>query len=221
MATANLSATPRTGTGKGVARTLRQSGQIPGIIYGHARQPQALALNAREFDRLLEHVTASTVIEVDVGGKTSKTLIREIQRHPYKKQVLHVDFLELVAGEKVTVEIPIVYVGTPQGVRDGGILEQIKHELTVEADPTTLPEHIEVDVSALTIGHTLYVRDVRVPEGATVQDEPDSPVALVAAPAAEPTPVEPMPVIEGAAPEAAAEPELIRRPKEGDEEEEG
>ena len=122
MATASLSASPRTGTGKGVARTLRQSGQIPGVIYGHARQPQPLALNAREFDRLMEHVTASTVIEVEVSGKMSKTLIREIQRHPYKKQVLHVDFLELVAGEKVTVEIPIVYVGTPQGVRDGGIL---------------------------------------------------------------------------------------------------
>jgi large subunit ribosomal protein L25 len=219
MATASLSASPRTGTGKGVARTLRQSGQIPAIIYGHARAAQPLALNAREFDRLLEHVTASTVIELDLGGKTSKTLIREIQRHPYKREVLHVDFMELVAGEKVTVEIPIVYVGTPQGVRDGGILEQIKHELTVEADPTTLPEQIEVDVSALTIGHTLYVRDVRIPEGATVQDDPDSPVALVAAPKAEPTPVEAMPVIEGAVPEPAPEPELIRKPKDEEEEE--
>ena len=220
MATASLSASPRTGTGKGVARTLRQSGQIPGVIYGHAREAQSLTLNAREFDRLMEHVTASTVIDLDLGGKTSKTLIREVQRHPYKRQVLHVDFLELVAGEKVTVEIPIVYVGTPQGVKDGGVLEQIRHELTVEADPTTLPEHIEVDVSALTIGHTLYVRDVRVPEGATVQDDPDSPVAIVAAPTKEPTPIEAMPAIEGAVPEAAPEPELIRKPKEGDEEEE-
>jgi large subunit ribosomal protein L25 len=220
MATASLSASPRTGTGKGSARALRQGGQIPAVIYGHARQPLSLALNAREFDRLLEHVTASTVIDLDLGGKTSKTLIREIQRHPYKRQVLHVDFMELVAGEKVTVEIPIVYVGTPAGIKDGGILEQIKHELTVEADPTTLPEHIEVDVSELTIGHTLYVRDVRIPEGATVQDDPDSPVALVAAPRAEPTPVEAMPAIEGAVPEAAPEPELIRKPKEGDEEEE-
>jgi large subunit ribosomal protein L25 len=98
MATASLSASPRTGTGKGVARTLRQSGQIPGIIYGHARQPQALTLNAREFDRLMEHVTASTVIDLDVGGKTSKTLISQIHRHPYKRQELHVDFMELVAG---------------------------------------------------------------------------------------------------------------------------
>lgn len=219
MATANLSANPRTATGKGAARTLRQSGRIPGIIYGHAREPQALTLDAREFGRLMEHVTASTVIELDVSGKKSSTLIREIQRHPYRREVLHVDFLELVAGEKVTVEIPIVYIGTPAGVRDGGILEQIRHELTVEADPTTLPEHIEVDVSELTIGHTLYVRDVRVPIGATVQDDPDSPVALVAAPVAEPTPVEAMPVIEGAVPEAAPEPELIRRPKEGEEEE--
>jgi large subunit ribosomal protein L25 len=219
MATATLSARPREGTGKGVARTLRRSGQIPGVIYGHARQAQSLALNAREFDRLLEHVTASTVIELNVDGKTSRTLIREIQRHPYKREVLHVDFQELVAGEKVTVEVPIVYVGTAQGVRDGGILDQIKHALTVEADPTVLPEHFEVDVSSLTIGHALYVRDVSIPEGVAVQDDPDSPVALVAAPRAE-TPVEPMPAIEGAAPEAAAEPELIRKPKEGEEEEE-
>ena len=218
MATATLSASPRTGTGKGVARTLRQSGQIPAVIYGHARQSQPLALNAREFDRLLEHVTASTVIELSLDGKTARTLIREIQRHPFKHQVLHVDFQELVAGEKVTVEVPIVYVGTPAGVRDGGILDQIKHELTVEADPTMLPEHFEVDVSGLTIGHALYVRDVRVPEGVSIQDDPDSPVALVAAPRAE-TPVEPMPAVEGAAPEAAPEPELIRKPKEGEEEE--
>ena len=217
MASATLSASPRSGTGKGAARTLRQSGQIPGVIYGHAREAQSLALNAREFGRLLEHVTASTVIELSVDGKTSRTLIREIQRHPFKKEVLHVDFQELVAGEKVTVEVPIVYVGTPQGVRDGGILDQIKHELTVEADPTLLPEHFEVDVSALTIGHALYVRDVRMPEGVTVQDDPDSPVALVAAPRAE-TPVEAMPAVPGATPEAAAEPELIRKPKEGDEE---
>ncbi|MFN2564810.1 MAG: 50S ribosomal protein L25 [Gemmatimonadaceae bacterium] len=213
MATASLSASPRTGTGKGVARTLRQSGQIPAVIYGHARQAQPLALNAREFDRLLEHVTASTVIELNLDGKTSRTLIREIQRHPYKHQVLHVDFLELVAGEKVTVDVPIVYVGTPQGVRDGGILDQIKHQLTVEADPTILPEHFEVDVSALTIGHALYVRDLRIPDGVTVTDDPDSPVAIVAAPRAEPTPAEAMPVVEGAAPEAAPEPELIRKPK--------
>jgi large subunit ribosomal protein L25 len=217
MATASLSASPRAGTGKGVARTLRRNGQIPGVIYGHAREAQALTLNAREFDRLLERVTASTVIELDLAGKTSRTLIREIQRHPYKREVLHVDFLELVAGEKVTVDVPIVYVGTPQGVRDGGILDQIKHQLTVEADPTILPEHFEVDVSALTIGHALYVRDVRVPDGVTVQDDQDSPVALVAAPKAEPTPAEAMPAVEGAAPEAAAEPELIRKSKDEEE----
>jgi large subunit ribosomal protein L25 len=219
MATASLKAKPRTGTGKGVARQLRQNGQIPGVIYGHARAAQPLTLDARELDRLLERVTASTVIELDVDGTTSRTLIREIQRHAFKRQVLHVDFLELVAGEKVTVEVPIIYVGTPQGVRDGGILDQIKHQLTVEADPTILPGHIEVDVSTLTIGHALYVRDVRIPEGVTVQDDPDSPVALVAAPRAEPTPAEAMPAVEGVAPEAPAEPELIRKPKEEEQEE--
>src|SRR5919199_6459982 len=123
MATATLSATPRTGTGKGVARTLRQSGQIPAVIYGHARQAQSLALNAREFDRLLEHVTASTVIELTLDGKTSRTLIREIQRHPVRREVLHVDFQELVAGELVTIDLPIVLTGAAPGVKEGGILD--------------------------------------------------------------------------------------------------
>ncbi len=220
MATATLTASPRTDTGKGVARKLRSSGQVPAIIYGSRRDPQPLALNARELEKLLEHISAeNTVIELTADGRTARTLIREIQRHPFKHEVLHVDFQELVAGEKVTVEVPIVYVGTPAGVRDGGILDQIRHELTVEADPTLLPEHFEVDVSGLTIGHALYVRDVRVPDGVSIQDDPDSPVALVAAPRAE-TPVEAMPAVEGAVPEAAPEPELIRKPKEGDEEEE-
>src|SRR4051812_32108313 len=98
MATASLSATTRTETGKGAARKLRATGHVPGVIYGHGREPQQLSINAREFARLAERVRiTSTVIELAIEGKTARTLIREIQRHPLKRELLHVDFQELVA----------------------------------------------------------------------------------------------------------------------------
>jgi large subunit ribosomal protein L25 len=207
MATANLNASPRNDTGKGVARKLRSAGQVPGVIYGHARDAQPLSVDARELGRLLEHVSASTVIELDLGGITTRTLIREIQRHPYKKQVLHVDFQELVAGEKVTVRVPIVYTGTAAGVREGGgVLDQILHELTVYADPTVIPEAITVDVTNITIGHSLHVSDLQLPPGVEALDEPDAAVAVVTAPKTQ---------VETTTTETttAAEPELIRKPK--------
>src|SRR5438034_10987503 len=109
MAIVSFNATARENTGKGAARTLRSQGQVPAVIYGHGREPQSLSLSARDLDKMLGHIQPeSTVIEVTVGGHTSKTLIREIQRHPIKRQILHVDFQALVAGEKVIVSIPIV-----------------------------------------------------------------------------------------------------------------
>src|SRR3954467_15423299 len=103
MATASLTASPRSDRGKGAARKLRAAGQVPGVIYGHGRDPQSLSINAREFNRLAERVRIpSTVIELALDGRSARTLIREIQRHPLKRELLHVDFQELVAGEKVT-----------------------------------------------------------------------------------------------------------------------
>ena len=93
MATASLVAQKRTDTGKGVARKLRAKGEVPGIIYGHGREPQSLSINAREFERLAEKIrVTSTVIELAVDGKTARTLIREVQRHPIDRALLHIDF---------------------------------------------------------------------------------------------------------------------------------
>lgn len=214
MATAQLSAQARTGTGKGAARSLRRDGRLPAIIYGHAREPLALSVPEHEFVRLLERVAAeNTVIELDIDGAMSRTLIREIQRHPVRRNVLHVDFQELVAGERVIVNIPIVLQGIPEGVRNsGGILSQIMQELECRVDPLNMPGKIEVDVTNVTIGHSVHVSDLSIPEGVEVLDDPESTVAVVAAPKVEEEAPAP-----GAAPEAAAEPELIRKPKEGEE----
>ena len=216
MATANLSAKKRTDSGKGAARKLRSAQQIPGIIYGHNREPQMLALDWRELERMLERIAPeTTVIELDVDGTTSRTLIREIQRHPFKRQVLHVDFLELVAGERVTVDIPLVLVGIPAGVRNSsGILDQILREVTVDVDPSNIPNHIDVDVSALEVNESIHVSNLVVPAGVEIQDDPESTVCVVAAPRVEAEPEAPAAEAEP----TGAEPELIRKPKEEGEE---
>ena len=204
MATATLSASSRAETGKGAARKIRQAGNIPAVIYGHGREPQSLVLNARETERLIKGIAvSSTAIELSIDGKTSRSLIREIQRHPFKRTILHIDFQELVAGETVSVKCPIVYIGTPEGVRlEGGMLDQIMHELHIAVDPSNIPNHIDVDVSAIKLGKSLHVSDLKLPAGIKVLDDAGATVCVVQAPkvAAEPA-------------EGAAEPELIRKPK--------
>lgn len=209
MANATLSANARAETGKGAARKIRQAGNTPAVIYGHNREPQSLVLNARETEKLVKSIsTKSTVIELAIDGKTARTLIREIQRHPFKRTILHIDFQELVAGETVTVKCPIVYVGTPEGVRlEGGILDQIMHELTIQVDPGNIPNHIDVDVSGVKLGKSLHVSDLTLPAGVKVMDDAGSTVCVVAPPKVQAeTPAD-----------GAAEPEVIRKAKADDE----
>jgi large subunit ribosomal protein L25 len=216
MASATLSAEVRSDRGKGVARKLRAAGRVPGVVYGHGREPQSLSLVARDLDKLLSHIAAgSTVIELTLGTGTTKTLIREIQRHPFKKQILHIDFMELVAGEKVIVDIPLVFVGIPEGVRlSGALLEQIVHSIEVNVDPSSIPNHIDVDVTNLAMGHSLHVRDLVLPPGLEVLTDEDTTICAVIAPRAV---VEETAAAEGDAAAAVGEPELIRKAKEDDE----
>jgi large subunit ribosomal protein L25 len=209
MATATLSATPRSDTGKGAARKLRAAQRLPGVLYGHNRNPLPLALEAREFERLIAQVSAdTTVIELTVDGENVRTLIREIQRHPFKPEVLHVDFQALVAGETVTVDIPIVLHGTPAGVRLGGTLDQVMRQLTVEVDPSAIPNHVDLDVSELGLAESIHVRDVKLAQGVEILDDPDATICVVAPPrVAEAEPA-------AAEEPTGAEPELIRKAKE-------
>jgi large subunit ribosomal protein L25 len=217
MATASLTATPRTESGTGVARKLRQNGSVPAVIYGHGREPQSLTINTRDVEKLLSQVSAgSTVIELSVDGRTARTLIREIQRHPFKRSITHIDFQELVAGEKITVSIPLRFTGTADGVRNsGGILEETMHQVHLRLDPASIPDHIDVDVTALTVGHSFHIRDLQLPPGVTVLDEPGATVCVVSAPKTEAVAAP----AEGEAAPTTAEPELIRKAKaEGEEE---
>src|SRR5437773_2331684 len=213
--TVSLSANPRQATGKGAARQARFRGKVPAVIYGHGRDTQPLELEAKALEKALQGVEpASTIIELAVDGKTVKTLIREIQRHPIRPDIIHVDFYEIHATEKVKLKVPVHLVGNPDGVRNaGGVLDQVTREVEIEVLPENIPDRVELDVNALKIGDSLHVRDLSIPNAKILTDA-ELTIATVVPPRAE--------EVAAPSPEAAtevAEPELIRKVREGEEEE--
>ena len=204
-----LTASPRSATGKGAARSLRRAGQVPAVIYGHGREPEALTMDAAAFGRLLTGgATASTVVDVTVADRAPvKAIIREVQRNPIRPaDILHVDLYEIHADEKITLEVPIRLVGTADGVRNfGGVMDFILRELEIKVFPGDIPEHIDIDVLNLGIGGSVHVRDLNLPKVEILSD-PDQTICTVVAPRVEEA---------AAAPgeEGEAEPELIRKPK--------
>jgi large subunit ribosomal protein L25 len=205
----SLQAKARTNTGKGAARSIRRAGKIPGVIYGHGREPEALEVDAPALQRMLVGISAeSTVVEVSVEGRTPvKALIREIQRNPVRPaDIIHVDLYEIHADEKITLSVPVHLVGTPDGVRNfGGVLDHILREIEIEVFPGDIPSSIDLDVTALAIGQSLFVRDIKL-DKVEILNDPDIPVASFAAPRVEETAA---PVEEP----ASGEPELIRKAK--------
>src|SRR6266576_1000985 len=214
--TISLAASPRQATGKGGARQARFRGKVPAVIYGHGRDTQSLELEAKALEKALTGVEpASTIVELAVEGKAAvKTLIREIQRHPLRPDIIHVDFYEIHATEKVKLKVPVHLVGNPDGVRNaGGVLDQVTREVEIEVLPENIPDRVELDVNALKIGDSLHVRDLSIPNAKILTDA-ELTIATVVPPRAE--------EVAAPSPEAAtevAEPELIRKVREGEEEE--
>jgi large subunit ribosomal protein L25 len=204
-----LKAERRLGTGKGAARTLRREGKIPAVIYGHKRAPESLAVDRASFTQLIAGITAaSTILDVAIDGQAPvKALIRELQRNPLRNtEVLHLDLYEVRPDEKVTLEIPVHLSGIADGVRNfGGILDQVLHRLQIRVFPADIPTSIDLDVTNLAIGKSMFVRDVKVPKVEILNDG-NLPVCSVVAPRTEE-------VVQPVAVEAPAEPELIRKPK--------
>jgi large subunit ribosomal protein L25 len=214
--TITLKAERRANIGTGAARQLRRQGQIPAVIYGHGREPECLAIETAELEKVLAGIAGSTVIELKTGSKKQRALIREVQRHPTRPDILHIDFLEVHAGEKLTVKSPIRLVGSPEGVRNqGGVLDQITRELEIRVLPKDMPEFVEVDVTELTVAHSVHVRDIVVPN-AEILDDPEATVCTVVPPRVE---IEPVAVAEEEE-EELLEPELIRKAKAEEEAEE-
>ena len=211
---ASLQVASRTTKGKGAARSLRREGKVPGVIYGHGREAESVAIDTAALNKMLIGISAATtIVDVAIEGRPAvRALIREIQRDSLRpSDIIHLDLYEIQADEAITLEVPVRLIGIPDGVRNfGGVLDHSLRELEIEVLPADIPEHIDLDVTALTIGHSLFVRDIK-PEKLTVLNDPDTPICTVVAPRAEEAPA--------AAPEevATAEPELIRKPKAEDE----
>jgi large subunit ribosomal protein L25 len=206
---ANLQVATRTTTGKGAARSLRREGKVPGVIYGHGRAAEAVTVETAALTKMLVGISAgTTIVDVAIDGRAPvKALIREIQRDALRPaQILHLDLYEVRADEQITLAVPVHLVGIPDGVRNfGGVLDHSLRELEIEVLPSDIPEHVELDVTALTIGHSLFVRDITI-EKARILNDPDTPVCTVVAPRTEEAPA----VVEEV---VSTEPELIRKPK--------
>jgi large subunit ribosomal protein L25 len=211
MAMQALQGERRTAVGKGVARKLRQAGRIPAVYYGRGEEPIALVVGLKDLQDVIERAEGSNVIvDLKVDGSGSgdrKALIREIQRDPVGGHILHLDLQHISLTERIVVEVPIVLVGIATGVKDGGgILEHLLREVEVECLPTDIPSRLEVDVSALNIGDSLHVSDLKA-DRVEIITEADRAIATVVPPT----------VLEEAKPAeegAAAEPELVKEKKE-------
>ncbi len=212
-----LKAEPRTATGKGANRKLRATGRVPAVVYGHGEQTRSVSVDAHALSRLMAEVhVESTIIDLDVSGEAPvRTLVREIQSHPYRGDVLHIDFYQIHAGEAITLSVPLRFVGAAPGVKAGGMLSHAIDEVEVRCLPDAIPDFLEVDISALDIGDSVHVDAIPLPEGVELLEDAERTVCSVLPPTvvaeAEPEEVEEV---------VGTEPEVIGRRKEEDEGEE-
>lgn len=212
-----LTATPRDTRGKGDARKLRATGRVPAVIYGHGEETRLLSVDAHELDLLFSRIRVeNTIIEVTIEGekKPVKALVREVQKNIVRENVLHVDFYQIRAGERITVEVPVRLVGAAPGVKAGGILQQALNEIEVRCLPDQIPSTIEFDISALDIGDSIHLRDMAPPPGVEFLTDADRAVCSVVPPV-----VEVVPEVAPVAAAEVAEPEVIGKGKTDEEEE--
>ncbi len=180
-----LAAAPRAGNGKGEARALRRLGRVPAIAYGSDLDPTPISVDSLElYHALHTDAGANAVLRLDVAGDTHLALAREIQRHPVRREVLHVDFVTVSRNVKVAVEVPINLEGTEEapGTSEGGVISQELYALPVEVLPLEVPDAITLDVSAMNVNDTLRVSDLTVPSGVDVTVDPETTVATCVAP---------------------------------------
>jgi large subunit ribosomal protein L25 len=178
-----LATEPRRELGSRPAGRLRREGKVPAVVYGLGADTVSVTVPSRELQHILAGESgANTLITLNVDGESVLTLARQIHRHPTRGELVHVDFIRIRRDVAVSAEIPVHLLGEATGVRDGGLLEQLLFQLTVEAMPGNIPVSIEIDVSDLAIGDQLRVEDIPLPAGVETQAEPDFVVAQVAAP---------------------------------------
>jgi large subunit ribosomal protein L25 len=186
MAEVKLKAQKRETTGKGSARKVRSEGRVPAVLYGKNLDSVALDVDRREFVSAL-HTDAgmNVLLDIDVDGKRTLALTRELQRDPVRGTLLHADFVKVDRSQKVEVEVPVHLIGEAPGAKEGGVLEHPLFAVNVRCVVTNVPESIDADISRLQIGDALRVSELQVPDDTEVLNDPDTVVASVAAPISE------------------------------------
>jgi large subunit ribosomal protein L25 len=211
MATINLSGSVREGRGKGPARQARLAGRVPGVLYGSGEASTCLELDRKDVDRALAGRGAgNTIVKLSVAGAEKMSVIREIQRDPLSRKIVHIDFQHISMTQRITVRVPVSFTGVPSGVKNmGGILEHLQREIEIRCLPGDIPERFTVDVSPLDIGDSIHVRDLTLPNVEILSDG-----SAVVATVVPPTVIEEAKPAEGEAPQ---EPELIGKEKAAEE----
>ena len=182
----------RTQFGKEASRKLRQKGLVPAICYGPNTEPVPLTIDPKELMRTIqlgENVLIDLMIQDGKQAAQKVVVVRDLQIDPVMDQYLHADLFEVVMDEEISVEVPIVLVGKAEGVKIGGVLEQITREITVECLPADIPQTIEVDVSHLNIGDAIHIGDIELEKGKILVD-PTTTLATVVPPTVEKVVVE-------------------------------
>ena len=177
-----LAAKNRKESGSAMARRLRRSGRIPGVLYGRSGKSVPLDMDEVEFTKGIKGITASTIVQVDVDGESHDVFVKDTQRNIMDGKILHVDFYEVQNDVAIRVKITVSVTGNPVGVREGGILEVPRQVIEVECLPKDLPQRIIVDISELKIGQSVRVRDIPLGDGVKLISQDDKVVALVKLP---------------------------------------
>ena len=181
----SLSAEPRMRAGKGPARATRRAGRVPAIVYGDDREPVLISLEPRELARCLERPGFfNHIVEISVAGATHRTLPRDVQYHPVTDAPMHIDIQRVGAGSQVTVAVPVVFINQEQapGLRRGGILNVVRHEIEMVCSVDSIPERIVADLTGLDIGDSLHIGAVELPAQARPAiQERDFTIASIAA----------------------------------------
>jgi large subunit ribosomal protein L25 len=214
MDTVKLQVNEREQTGNGPARRLRAEGRLPGVVYGKGLESRAVSVDREALRDALVHHGHNVILELDLGdaAKPAKgkkkavphyAVVKELQFHPTKRYLLHVDLHEVDLAVEIEAQVPVELIGTPAGVADGGVVDWVLREVTVRALPSAMPEAVELDVAALQIGHHLAVEALEAPAGTRILDDPQTLVVTLVPPRVEQAPAA---VAEAAEP---AEPEVI------------
>ena len=188
-----ISIEQREKVGKGVARKLRAIGRVPGVVFGKGIEPVAVSVDAKELaGAIVGEGGRNNLITLQGGGSLNgnTVIVADLQQAPLKGTFISVDFHKINMDEKVRVHVPIALVGSALGVKEGGMLDVVMHSLDLECLPAQIPEHVEVDVTGLAIGHAIHVGELVLPAGVKALDDPKATIVSIHGKAKEPVAAE-------------------------------